>query len=120
MTAQPIYVGAGGPLGVSGSAEINAAGIAEVTLGPVPPAQVWLINRMTINVTSGARTTCSVYEGSVNGANLLDATSNGNQNISDFGAPYQLAPNEQLIFRWEGGTPGAVATARLLGRTQVA
>jgi hypothetical protein len=115
---EPMRPTGGGPLSKAGSAAFNAAGVAEVELGPVPPRQVWLISRMTVSATAG-QPTCSVYDGSVSPVNLLDATSTGQQDISDFGQPYMLATNETLIFRWENGEPGAAATARLVGRSRV-
>ena len=120
--ANPILLTAGGPLSQAGSAEFTAAGVAQVELGPVPPGQVWLITRMTVS-TSGSddpMPTCSVYDGSVSAQNLLDATYTGSQDVSDFGQPYILQSAESLVFRWEGGTPGEKATARLVGRSQVA
>jgi hypothetical protein len=116
----PIVVTAGGVLNVSGDAVFNAAGVAELELGPVPPSQVWQITRMTVSATSTLQPTCSVYDGAAVPANLMDATRTGNQDVSDFGTPYQLQTAESLLFRWEGGTPGAVATGRLVGRTAVA
>jgi hypothetical protein len=60
-----------------------------------------------------------VYDGSATDENVIDATSTGNQDVGDFGGPYQLDPAESFLFVWSGGTPGATATARLVGRTAV-
>lgn len=120
--ANPILLTQGGPLNVTASADFDAGGAAQVELGPVPPGQVWLITRMTVS-TSGPTNpmpSCNVYDGSVAAANLIDATWTGAQDVSDFGQPYILQTAESLIFRWTGGTPGERATARLIGRSQVA
>ncbi len=119
--SNPILLTAGGPLNQAASAAFNAAGVAQVELGPVPPGQVWLITRMTVSTTGtdNPMPSCSVYDGSVAAQNLIDATYTGSQDVSDFGQPYILQPAETLVFRWEGGTPGLIATARLVGRSQV-
>lgn len=118
MAGQPIQVGGGGRLDRSGTVILGATGAGDVELGPVPPGQVWLISRMTVAVTgtTNPMPTCSVYDGPPNAASLIDATWTGAQDVSDFGTPHELQPNESLLFRWTGGTPGARATARLIGR----
>lgn len=118
----PIVVTGGGPLNASGSATFDAAGNAQVEIGPVGPAQVWLITRMTVSTTgpSDPMPACYVYDGAPHPSRLIDATWTGTQDVSDFGQPYVLLAAESLTFRWEGGTPGETATARLVGQTQAA
>lgn len=120
MAGTPIRPTGGGSLTRDSSVALNAAGVGEVELGPVPPNQIWLISRMTVFVTGTTvpMPSCSVYDGPASPGNLVDATWTGAQDVSDFGTPYVLEANESLLFRWEGGTPGAIATARLVGRTQ--
>lgn len=120
--ATPISPTAGGNLAQGGSVTLDADGAGELELGPVPPNQVWLITRVTVSCTgpTNPMPTCSVYDGPPSPGNLVDATWTGTQDVSDFGQPYILGVNESLLFRWERGTPGEVATARLVGRSQVA
>lgn len=113
-----IVATAGGPLNAAGSAVFNAAGVAEVELGPVPPSIVWLVARMVVSTTAGT-SSCSVYDGAPVPANLVDATRTGQLDASDFGQPWTLRTSETVLFRWENGTPDETATARLVGRTEV-
>lgn len=113
-----IQVTGGGPLDVAGHVTLDANGNGDLELGPVPPRAQWLLSRMTVHVTgpTAPMPTCTVYQGSPHPSRLLDATWTGAQDVSDFGAPYPLEDGDRLTFRWEGGTPGETATARLIGR----
>lgn len=113
-----MQVTGGGRLDVSGQVTLDAQGNGELELGPVPPRAQWLVARITVSVTgpTDPMPSCTVYDGTAHPSNLLDATWTGAQDVSDFGTPYPLEDGDRLTFRWEGGTPGTVATARLAGR----
>lgn len=124
MTGPLIQVGASGAakLNKSQSAKLNAAGRAEVTIGPVPAGARWLVTRMTVFVTgsNNPMPVCFVYEGTEMPSNLVDSTYTGGQDVSDFGTPWPLEEQESLLFVWTGGTAGTTATARILGTQEPA
>lgn len=104
-------------LSISGQVTLDASGAGALELA-VPAATVWSIQRIAISCTgpTDPMPACYVYDGPANDANLLDATWTGTQDVSDFGTPLELYAGEFLTFTWTGGTPGTVATARLIGR----
>jgi hypothetical protein len=111
----------GGRLEQSESVILDANGAGQVELGPVPAQAVWAITRIAISCTgpTDPMPSLSVYEGPARPANLFDATWTGTQDVSDFGTPYELEDGDYLTFRWESGTPGERATARLIGRQRL-
>lgn len=96
----------------------GANGICTVAFDPVPTGQLWLIDREVVSCTSAAATVVFVYVGSlpVRSSELRDSSSSGNLDIADNSAPLQVAGSLQLIYVWEGATPGAIATAAITYR----
>lgn len=102
----------------TGPVTLNGAGRGVGIIGPVPPGQVWAITRLSVNVTGPLTPTPTirVYDGpNENPQSQIDSSYTGNSNTSDFGTPYQLQENEQLLFVWAGGTPGTIATGTAVG-----
>lgn len=111
-----VLISGGGRLNESGQVTITADGAGELELR-VPAGRAWTVQRMTVSCTGPTTPmpSCFVYDGPPNDAYLLDATWTGTQDVSDFGTPLELGEGDYLTFRWTGGTPGEVATARLVG-----
>jgi hypothetical protein len=93
----------------------GAAGGAMEAIFQVPGDRVWRIERITVSSTSGAVTTLTVYVGTVDPANIVDQSTNGNSDIADETNPIFVPGNAVLRFRWTGATDGAVGTARIQG-----
>lgn len=117
MARQPdLLVSGGGKLNATESVTLDATGAGQLELR-VDGGQVWTVQRMTVSCTgpTDPMPSCYVYDGPAADAYLIDATWTGTQDVSDFGTPLELLDGEYLTFRWTGGTPGEVATARLVG-----
>ncbi len=101
-------------LRVSGSAPTDAAGRASVQLGPVPPWQVWTIDRVALSATMGDPE-ARLYRGAPVPANLLGGTYSGALDTYDPGTPLTLMEGQSLLVEWTRGTPGAICTALATG-----
>lgn len=112
----------GGPIRADqdhGNVILDSSGNGEVQIGPVPPNTVWEVTRLTIRVTgtNNPMPRCYSFSGSPIDSNLMSTTYVGAQNTDDFsGGTHLMRDGEFLTVRWEGGVPGASATARIMGR----
>ncbi|MCW2754665.1 MAG: hypothetical protein JWQ32_2076 [Marmoricola sp.] len=90
-----------------------ASGITQLTFGPVPDNQMWLLDRITVSCNSAAVTTCTLYlDIASDPLHALDYTPSGNYDVADEAAAIQIPTNSSLIVQWTGATPGAVGNAR--------
>jgi hypothetical protein len=94
---------------VKKSAPAPASGIITVELDPVPPDELWLLDRMVVQCTSTKTTTAKVYSGTVDPAALIEATLAGNLNAGDWPGGLLLRSMTSLIVQWTGASTGAVA-----------
>jgi len=98
----------------SGDDTFDANGIATVRLGPVVYGDIWIITRVNISSTSVLATTGTLYLNAVRASNQIDTSASANADTSDT-SDINLGTTEKVIFRWRGGTPGAVATMTVYG-----
>jgi hypothetical protein len=106
------------PLRKSASGVFDAAGRATARLRPERFNEEWQIDLTSVNSTSTLTTGCSVYRNSEADTNFIEASVfNGNKDTSD--SPYELAPGEELLYVWTGGTPGRVATVSVRGKVLI-
>lgn len=91
----------------------EVGGVATVTLTPAPVGSVLRVERISISTTSTQATTCSVYVGTVNAANLMDYSSNGNLDVADESHPILVPGGTPLTLQWNSMSPGSTASARV-------
>lgn len=107
-------------LDTGASATVDAAGRAEVVLGPVPPGVRWMLQRLAVRLSSSSATSSPevrVYTGPERADGLLDGTYSGAQDFSDFGGDgLQLDTGDYLTVVWTGADVGVVGTATIAGR----
>lgn len=101
------------PLATTVSATFNANGVASVFIGPQRYGQEWTITSIVISSTSTLATTCTAYKNWTTANNQVDFTHSGNNDTSD--TSLDLLNLDTLILVWNGGTPGATATAVIYG-----
>lgn len=96
------------------SAQFNDNGRAVVTLSPGRAGQRWRVARLTTIVTpSNGRETLKVYRNIETPSSYLDGSRVGGQDISE--TNISLSDVESLVFVWENGTPGSIATCTIAG-----
>lgn len=78
----------------------------------------WRITRISVDTGSNAAPNpiATVYRGSVQPTNIVDATYTGNQDTAEYPQPIEFVDGESLIVRWTGGNPADVATAVIMGQ----
>lgn len=99
---------------ISADDTFDANGVATVRIGPEVYGDVWIITRVNVSSTSALATTGTLYLNVVRASNQLDTSAGANADTSDT-SDINLGTTEKLIFRWRGGTPGAIATMTLYG-----
>lgn len=92
----------------------DADGIARASTGPTVFGTKWEVTRLVTSTTSVADTTLKVYLNSETPSALVDSTYLANNDVSETNS-IMLATLDKLVFVWEGGTPGAVATGIVTG-----
>jgi hypothetical protein len=103
------------PLYESVSAVFDAAGRAAVRIGPSKYGESWHVTLSTITTTSVLATSFRYYRQHETPSAQFDVSLyNGNNDVSD--STVDLAPMEQLMGVWAGGTPGRVATLIVQGQ----
>lgn len=100
-----------------GQADASAAGIAVVTLGPVPEGYCWRLTNLGVASSSAATSTAAVYAkrstDNYTDLDLIDlAASLGNRAVSNYASPPIIRGGEFLIIRWTGATAAALCVAR--------
>jgi hypothetical protein len=88
-------------------------GIAVVELPQLPDNERWQLTHMVAACTSTASTQMRLYIDSPATTNLRDGTSTGNFDVADWPQGLMLPPGRTLYARWDGCSPGAVATLTL-------
>jgi len=91
---------------------VNAAGEAEVAIGPGRANEVWEIVGYSVRLSTGDGE-LRVYENSISDGNFLEGTYDASQNASDRSTPIVMGPNERLVFHFINADIGAGATARV-------
>lgn len=102
----------------SGNVTLDGNGRGVVTLGPQVYGVVWHVTRMVTSVSGTAEISCrlSVYRQTETPSNMVDGTFVAGQDVSETDLP--LRGGEVLVFVWEDGPAGAVATITLSGEIQ--
>lgn len=104
------------PLLVSISATFGANGEARAILGPVVFGTDWTVKRIVTTTTSVLESVLNVYFNVESVSSRIDGTYSGNKDVDDAEIP--LRTLDKLVFVWQNGTPGAVATVILSGEVQ--
>jgi hypothetical protein len=74
----------------------------------------WDVELLSVNTSSTVRTRATVYRGAPSQLNYSDSTRDGNNKTSDTKMPVNVG--DFITVQWTGGTPGAVAVARIEGK----
>lgn len=94
---------------------LDASGNAEVFVEPQRHGLRYRITGVAVQVANTTlQPTAKVYEGSADASNFRSGTYDG-ANDSDNQLDIELYQGERITVRWEGGTPGAIATATFTG-----
>lgn len=100
-------------------AAVTAAdGTAEVVFGPVPYGEVWLIQRITVQVTNAPGSAASVFVGPPIAANFVDGTIAGDLDVADELQPVVVPGGQILTVQWASAGVGNTATATIQYRIQ--
>lgn len=94
-------------------AQFDAGGIAVVNFGPVQPGYQWRVERIAISSDSALASAFTLYLDSIDPTNIVESSPSGNSDIADETQPILVPEGSRLIGRWTGGTPGALASARI-------
>lgn len=89
----------------------TAAGVADISFGRPPAGWTWHVQRIAVQSDSLLVPVCTVYEGAIDQANVIDFTTTGNGDVADQSSP--ILVTEELLLRWTGATPGANVYARV-------
>ncbi|MHB1433998.1 MAG: hypothetical protein ACYCVZ_18025 [Streptosporangiaceae bacterium] len=107
-------------LDTSAQVTLDASGNGTAQIGPNLPGVSWQPETIAVSVaTNISEAQCSVYIGlSAEAGSLLGATQTGSSGDStDCSAT--VWPGQQIIAKWTGGDPGAVATMSIFGTKTV-
>jgi hypothetical protein len=100
-------------------ATANGSGVATITLDPVPPGNVWLLDYVVVSSTSDLTSALNLYDGLPAASTLLDGTGSlGNSGVAVYSPPRLILGTRQLTAVWSGCTPGAACTLRVEYRLQ--
>lgn len=102
----------------AGDVTLDATGRGELALPSPPVGYEWLVSQMAVSSTSAAVPICKVYRGAEMPSTFVAGTASGNGDTNDLAEPLTMHAGEYLTFVWEGGTPGALATARIEGASR--
>ncbi len=104
------------PLRDSRTVVLNGSGTGTVTFGPGRPNTTWLIERMSVKVSSNTNEpVASVYRGTVNPGTLISSTYSGSNDTDSQVSDNELYPGEYYTCQWTGGDSGATATISFSG-----
>lgn len=101
------------------SGPASSAGVATITLDPVPDTEQWLLDRAIVQCTGVAGPLARVYEGNVNATSLLDGSNTGRFDVAEWPNGLLVRPSTSLVIQWTGCDVGAVATFRAQARVYV-
>lgn len=96
---------------------IAADGTAQGEMSPVIYGTEWKITRYTTQSTSTLQTRLFMWLNFRDGF-PVDTTYLGNGAASELPNPITLGPSDKLVWRWEGGTPGAAVTGVAYGEAK--
>lgn len=103
------------PIQLDGQAVAGADRRAIVTLRAVPVGAVWSLTSVTVQSTSSALTTATLYRGiALTAPNVLDLTRlGGNGDTTD--TVIELRAGEAMTIVWTNADPGSICTAIAYG-----
>lgn len=110
------------PLSVSAMATFTDDGqggtVARASLAPTVFGTQWFIKRVVISTTSNADVASRfyMYRNSESPANMVDGSYDGDQDTNE--TDIFLNTLDTLLFRWEGGSLGSLATVVLGGEME--
>lgn len=91
-----------------------AGGFALVEFPAVPDNELWLIDRMVVQLTPAAGKKAELYiDNADDPGQLIDASYIGDLDIGDFASPHLLQATQRLLVKWPGAVNGAFARARM-------
>lgn len=95
------------------AATVAADGTVTVILGPVEPGRRWIIETLTVTLSTGTGT-AKVYNGTAaDPGQLIEGTYSGDLDTTE--RINTLGTGEALTVQWTSATPGAVARVLLRG-----
>jgi hypothetical protein len=105
------------PLQDSRSVTLDANGYGVVTFGPGRPNTRWLVNRISVQVSSNTNEpTANVYRGTINPGTFITGTYSGSNDTDSQVSDNPLYPGEYYSVEWVGGDAGATAIVSFGGR----
>lgn len=103
-------------LATSAQATFDDSGNASMTFSPNKYGIKWTISRVVVSTTSVGGTQAYVYRGPISQSNLIDATYNGNQDMTD--TPVELTDSDFITVSFTGGDIGSIAFVRIEGEQE--
>lgn len=104
------------PLDQIATVVLDGSGYGVVTLGPAKFNESWLIEGLSVNVSTNTNEPkASIYRDQVSQTTLINGTYSGSFD-TDPAFNYELQSGRKVAVEWEGGDAGAVATVRLWGK----
>lgn len=93
--------------------KFDVSGQVVVTMEPARSYETWHITQTHIHTSSPTQTQLTVYRDSREPGNVIEGTALGNSDESD--TVLDLRAGQKLIYVWQEGTPGEVATVTVRG-----
>lgn len=103
-----------------GTVTLDASGNGTLTLAP-EGFRMWRVTTMNVRTSQAPTATpvpqCTVYLGAQGFGNIVSQTWMGNRSTATGNLLVQ--PSQPLIFSWENGVAGSVATASIYGTMEM-
>jgi len=91
-----------------------AGGYALVEFPAVPDNELWLVDRMVVQLSPAAGGLAELYiDNADDPGQLIDASYLGDLDVGDFASPHLLQATQRLLVKWPGAADGAFARARM-------
>lgn len=104
------------PLQDSRYVTLDANGQGIVTFGPGRPNTNWVVQRISVSVSSNVNEpTAKLYRGTINPGTLITGTYSGSNDTDSQIADNPLYPGEYYTCQWTGGDVGASASVSFGG-----
>lgn len=95
---------------------LDGSGNGSVSFGPQYGGTQWVIQRMSVIVSSNTNEPeANVYRNTIGQGSLISGTYSGSNDTDSQVNDGPLYPGESYICRWTGGDPGATASITFYG-----
>lgn len=99
------------------SATAGTDGQVTIDCGQLDPDELWLIDHMVAQCSSGTPTQLRLYDTIVSPRQVLDGSErSGNFDVADWPNGLQVRSSRSLVAQWTGATAGAEAILTLQAR----